>query len=167
MATDLTSSELERAINQAEVLRLSDPLSLPQLLERYPGRRGAKRLRAALASRSLGMGITRSQLEVRFQQLVRRAQLPPPEKNAALLLGAEWIEVDCLWRAQRVAVELDGRSVHGTAAAFERDRARDRQLLVEGWTPVRITWRQLEREPMELEADLRALLLTSGRRATP
>ena len=43
-------------------------------------------------------------------------------------------EVDCLWRAQRVALELDGRAVHGSRAAFERDRVRDRALAVAGWT---------------------------------
>jgi very-short-patch-repair endonuclease len=107
------------------------------------------------------MGITRSELERRFLGLLTNARLPRPELNAPLHVGGRWIEVDCLWRAQRVAAELDGRSVHGTASSFETDRLRDRQLLVEGWTPVRITWRQLDREAPEVEADLRTLLLTS------
>ena len=42
--------------------------------------------------------------------------------------------------------ELDGRAVHGTARAFERDRARDRALSAAGWRVVRITWRQLSEE---------------------
>jgi hypothetical protein len=49
---------------------------------------------------------------------------------------------------------------------FESDRLRDRELAVAGWTPVRVTWRQLERDARRLEADLR-VLLTSARRATP
>ena len=92
---------------------------------------------------------------------MRKARFQQPEKNAPLHIAGRWIEVDFLWRAQRVAVELDGRSVHATPAAFERDRTRDRQLVVAGWTPVRITWRQLVREPGEVEADLRTLLLTT------
>jgi hypothetical protein len=167
LAAELGPHELERAIDQAEVLRLTDPLSLPALLERYPGRKGTATLRATLESGNLGLGITRSELEERFLRLVTKAGLPHPELNAPLQLAGGWIEVDCLWRAQRVAVELDSRSVHGTPAAFERDRARDRRLQVEGWTPVRITWQQLARDAGEIEADLRALLLTSGRRATP
>jgi very-short-patch-repair endonuclease len=55
-------------------------------------------------------------------------------------------------------VELDGRTVHDTAAAFERDRARDRRLHAAGWRVVRITWRQLREEPEALAADLRAVL---------
>jgi very-short-patch-repair endonuclease len=161
LATELRQHELERAIDQAEVLRLTDPLSLPALLERYPGRRGTATLRAALEEGNLGMGITRSELERRFLRLVTKARFPRPELNAPLHVAGRWIEVDCLWRAERVAVELDSRGVHGTHAAFERDRARDRRLQAGGWTPVRVTWRQLAREAQELEADLRTLLLTS------
>ena len=41
LAAVLRPDQLERAIEQAEVLRLTDPLSLPAVLGRYPGRRGA------------------------------------------------------------------------------------------------------------------------------
>ena len=59
----------------------------------------------------------------------------------------QWIEgfeVDCVWREQRLAVELDGRSYHDTLQAYERDRERDRLLQAAGWRPVRVTWRQLD-----------------------
>ncbi len=84
-----------------------------------------------------------------------------PELNAALELGGETIEVDALWRAERVAVELDSRAFHDVPEAFERDRRRDRKLAARGWRPVRVTWRQLTRERDELEADLRRLLARS------
>ena len=32
----------------------------------------------------------------------------------ALSVGGHWIEVDCLWRAERLVLELDGRAVHAT-----------------------------------------------------
>jgi very-short-patch-repair endonuclease len=48
--------------------------------------------------------------------------------------------------------------VHGTAQAFESDRQRDRILLAEGWRSLRVTWRQLREEPVEIAADLRELL---------
>jgi very-short-patch-repair endonuclease len=57
-----------------------------------------------------------------------------------------------------VALELDGRRAHQTRSAFEADRRRDRLLTVAGWRPVRVTWRHLDREADELEADLRSLL---------
>lgn len=47
-------------------------------------------------------------------------------------VGGEWIECDCLWQRERVIVELDGQATHGTRAAFERNRKRDRTLQAEG-----------------------------------
>jgi very-short-patch-repair endonuclease len=77
-----------------------------------------------------------------------------------LVLG---FECDCVWREQRVAVELDSRTVHDTSAAFERDRARDRALQAAGWRVVRVTWRQLHGEPDGLAADLRRILRAAPR----
>jgi very-short-patch-repair endonuclease len=73
-------------------------------------------------------------------------------------VGDRFFEVDCLWRAQRLVVELDGRFVHGTWRAAERDRERDRLLQVDGWRVVRITWRQLRDGAPTVVADLRRLL---------
>ena len=68
------------------------------------------------------------------------------------------VEADYIWPAQQLIVELDGRSTHGTPMAFERDRARDRELIVAGWRVIRVTWRQLRDDPRGLAADLRTLL---------
>ena len=64
-----------------------------------------------------------------------------------------FFEVDCLWAAQRLVVELDGRESHGTELTFEKDRERDRLLLVEGWRVTRITWRQLRDDAPAVIAD--------------
>jgi very-short-patch-repair endonuclease len=61
-------------------------------------------------------------------------------------------------REQRLIVEVDGHQTHGTRAAFERDRERDRILQAHGWRVVRITWRQLHDDPDAIAADLLALL---------
>jgi very-short-patch-repair endonuclease len=44
------------------------------------------------------------------------------------------------------------------AAAFERDRCRDRALQAASWRVVRITWRQLHDDSAAVVADLRGLL---------
>jgi very-short-patch-repair endonuclease len=75
-----------------------------------------------------------------------------------LSLGGRRFELDFLWREARVVVELDGYATHGTRAAFEDDRARDRLLLASGLRPVRVTWRHLHDDAARLERDLRALL---------
>jgi hypothetical protein len=96
--------------------------------------------------------------QVLFLAFLSKYRLPRPEVNAALRVGDRWIEADCLWRAKRVIVELDGRAAHDTAAAYEDDRARDRAATAAGWRVVRVTWRQLHDDPDELAADLRVLL---------
>jgi very-short-patch-repair endonuclease len=51
-----------------------------------------------------------------------------------------------------------GHETHGTRAAFERDRERDRILQAHGWRVVRITWRQFHDDPGAIAADLLRLL---------
>lgn len=65
---------------------------------------------------------------------------------------------DFLWRAQRLIVETDGRATHGTAAAFERDRARDAHLTIAGYRVVRYTNRRLTRHSAEVARELRILV---------
>jgi very-short-patch-repair endonuclease len=157
LALVVSVRRLERAINEAEVLRLWDEVSLAALAERYPGRPGTRTVRDALKARQQeGPTITRNDFEERFLELVRKASLPSPELNAPLEANGRTYEVDFLWRRERVIVELDGRATHHTVKAFEQDRERDRFLQVAGWRTVRITWRQLD----GVEGDLRALLGT-------
>jgi very-short-patch-repair endonuclease len=68
------------------------------------------------------------------------------------------MEVDCVWPTRGLIAELDGRAIHDATDAFENDRARDRRLEAAGWHVIRVTWRQLHDEPVEVEADLRRLL---------
>jgi hypothetical protein len=148
----------EAALNQTDVLRLWDGPSLPALLERYPGRPGSRVVRLALRLSDAGATVTRSEFEDRFVEFIDDVGLPRPEINGPLLLDGEWIEIDALWRIERVALELDSRQFHDTPAAFETDRRRDRRLVAAGWRPVRITWRQLTDEPDAVARDLRRML---------
>jgi len=157
LAATLKPRQLERAFNELEVRRLTDALSLPDLLERHPRRRGTSALRALLASGEPG-GITRRELEEGFVELLDAHGLPRPRLNAPLSLRGRFFEIDCLWRAQRLIVELDGRAVHGTRHAFEADRERDRILQAEGWRVTRVTWRQMRDDAAGIAADLRRLL---------
>jgi very-short-patch-repair endonuclease len=132
-------------------------VSLPMLLERYPGRRGAKNLRALLGA-GQPVGITRNDFEEAFLMLVDKYGFRRPRMNAPLAIRGRFFEIDALWERERVAVELDSRSIHGTGKKFESDRLRDRILVAEGWRTMRVTWRQLQDEPEEIAADLRLAL---------
>jgi very-short-patch-repair endonuclease len=158
LAAIVSSDRLGRAVNQAEVLGLTSRLSLPALVERYPGRRGNATLRNLLRDREPARGVARNRFEQRFRALLEASELPLPRFNADLAVAGRFLEVDCLWAAQRLIVELDGRAVHGTRRAFEADRERDRLLVADGWRVVRVTWAQVHGEPANLLADLRAIL---------
>jgi len=157
LAAVVSSRELERAWHEAEVRQLTDRVSLPMLLERYPGRRGTRALRALLGS-DTPVGITRNEFEEAFLVLIDAYGLPRPRMNADLSLRGRFIEVDALWEGHRLAVELDSRGVHGTRKRFESDRQRDRILVAEGWKTMRVTWRQLRDEPDAIASDLKLAL---------
>jgi very-short-patch-repair endonuclease len=150
-------------LKEAEHLNLWDRLSLPALLERYPGKRGSRKVRAALERlKEEPSGRKRSRLEERFAPFLRRYHLPLPRFNDWILLGPKRYQVDCHWPGTGRIVELDGWEGHRTRSAFRDDRERDRRLTAAGYTVTRLTWNQLEDESEQIAADLRALLLHNG-----
>lgn len=157
LAADAEVRELERAFHEAEARGMTDRVSLPMLLERYPGRRGSRKLIALLGARA-PVAITRNDFEEAFSVLVDAHGLLRPRMNADLAIRGRFYEIDALWEAQRVAVELDSRSIHGTRKRFESDRQRDRILVAEGYRTMRVTWRQLQEEPAQIVADLKMAL---------
>ncbi len=159
LASTSSVDEVEVAIRQIEFLRLYDRLSLPDLIERYPGRRGTARVRVALVRiEALPSGRVRSPLEMKFLPFLHRHRLPRPRLNDWIMVGGKRFQVDCHWAGTGQVVELDSWQAHGTRAAHREDRARDRLLRVAGYEVTRITWAQLDDEPEAIAADLRRLL---------
>lgn len=158
LAVVLDRRQLEKAFNEVEVRGLTDRLSIPDLLERYPRRPGTAALRTLLGDDARARGTTRSRLEDRFVAILDGTDLPRPRLNADVAVRGRFFEVDCLWTQQRLIIELDGGEAHRTRLAFEKDRERDRLLLTEDWRIVRVTWRQLRDDAPAVIADLRELL---------
>ena len=159
LAEVVSRRALERALDQAEVMGLFHTRALKELLARAGGRRGAGALRAILAGHAIGETLTRRELEERFITLCDRAGLPRPMVNDWVVLwDGEALQVDFLWRPQRLIVETDGWGSHRTRRAFEEDRARDQKLTLAGYRVVRFTWRQVRDEPGGVAATVRALL---------
>jgi Protein of unknown function (DUF559) len=158
LAEVLDRRGLERAIDQAEILQVLDMNAINDVLERANGRRGAPLLKRVLDEHHAGSTMTKTDIEELFLKICDAAGVALPEVNVWLPIpGEEW-QVDFLWRQQRLIVETDGRETHGTRQAFERDRARDQRLTLEGWRVIRFTWRQILNEPARVAATLRALL---------
>ena len=150
---------VQNLLREAEFRRLWDRLSLWDLLERYPGKRGVRAVRIALGRlESEPAGRKRSRLEERFAPFLRLHSLPLPRFNDWIVLEGKRYQVDCHWPDTDQIVELDGWEAHRTRTAFREDRARDRRLRVAGYSVTHLTWNQLDDEPDEIAADLRAIL---------
>lgn len=146
LASTLDEPRLLRALERAEELRIFDLGDLEAALDRYRRHPGASHLRRALAIYRPDPAFTRSGLERRFLELVRRSGLPAPAMNYVI----HGYELDAYWEGERFAVELDTYETHGSTGAFERDRLREDDLKLAGVDMIRITGARLQREPAQV-----------------
>lgn len=152
-------SEVARAFEEAQRQRLVSARAVANLVERRRGHRGVGVLAALVVEDLAAVTVTRSELEARFLAVCREAGLPRPLVNVRIA----GFEVDAVWLAERLVVELDGYAFHRTRMAFERDRARDAALQLAGYRVVRITYRMLESDPSAVAALVRSLLASLSR----
>jgi very-short-patch-repair endonuclease len=156
LAGTVPRDHLTKAIKEAERQRTFDLREVEAAMARTRGRtgRGHRALKKAIEEyAALGLSASDSALEDAFHRLVRDNDLPSPAINAYV----EGFRIDAVWRAQRVAVELDGWAHHHTRHSFERDRERDATLTENGWRVVRFTYRQLTERPDAVISTLRRL----------
>jgi hypothetical protein len=156
-AATVPFERLEKGIERTEELELFDLREVDELLARTVGHPGHGRLRRAVELYRPAP-FTRSGLERRFLELVERAGLPKP------LTGFNELgyELDVYWPRERLVVELDAYETHGSPAAFERDRLRQEDLLLEGIRMTRVTGPRLKREPRVVIERVRRLLAQRG-----
>jgi very-short-patch-repair endonuclease len=158
LAGDGSFHEIATAIDRARVLRLLQPSELDDMVRWARGRRGVRALREVLDAER-DDGFSRSGAERTLRRLLADAGLPQPARNV-LVLGRER---DLVWVEARIVVEFDSRRYHLTPERWEDDHERDAQLVAGGWQTFRVTWRMLQRRPLEVAARAAAILA----RATP
>lgn len=144
-----TGLALDRALDEARALKLVKDAEIHAAMERCPGRKGIAAMRALLAAEQ-DTGFTRSKAERILRRLVREAGLERPVFNTHVL----GVEVDALWAAHRLVIEVDGYDVHGHYRAFQRDRAKGNKLVGAGYVVLRFTWAQLTGRPMLVVAEI-------------
>lgn len=154
IADVLQRHQLDRALEQAEQTSVFDLTAIERVIREHPGRKGGRRLAVAVDEQFGDTPLTRSDLEARMRHLCRAAGLPEPHTNHRIA----GVEADFAWPDLGVVVEIDSFRIHGTHAAFERDRRKDADLTAAGLTVLRYTDRAVEREEERIRATLAATL---------
>jgi len=141
LATELTPSRLERAVNEADKRDLIDPESLRAALDSHAGEPGVRPLRTLLDRQTFRLSDT--ELEVLFRPIVAKAGLPIPHTKEMV----NGYEVDFYWPGLGLVVETDGWRYHRTASAQTRDALRDQTHTASGLTTLRFSHYQVKYEP--------------------
>jgi restriction endonuclease-like protein len=150
---------VDSAINSALAKKLVTlpGLEITLLLHGKKGRRGAGVLRRLLDER--GGLVPESELEGRMHRLCRRHGLPLPQFQYVIRNGKRFIaRVDFAYPELKVAIEVDGYLDHSSPDAFQRDRARQNDLVELGWIVLRFTWDDIVRHPEVVASRLRRIL---------
>ena len=141
-ACDLDSHELEKAVDEALALGLTDRPGLIKVTERYPRHRGVKILRD-LADPSRASEISRSKAQEAYARLLRKVKAPASESEYPI--GPYF--ADRAWPELHLVVEIDGTRFHRDGKRMEGDNARQDFMRHRGWAVTRFTRRQVVYEP--------------------
>jgi hypothetical protein len=122
------------------------------------GRNGVVALRGALEladprSESPGESLTR--------ELLHRLGIEPPEPQYVVHTRLGEHRLDFAWRKRKVALEFDGKAKYfdykPAAEVLFEERRREKALMEQGWTFIRIEWKDLFNEAEFKYRVLRAL----------
>jgi very-short-patch-repair endonuclease len=140
---------VERSLECALRRRLITPAWI-----RHPGlpsrSRAARVLRDIRAGRPPDAPPTESDAETLFAQVARAVGLPLPQRQFRLLLSGREYRIDFAWPFLRLAVEVDGASVHGPRQ-LGSDLRRQNHIVLDGWMILRFTWLMVAKEPAAVE----------------
>ncbi len=134
-----------QATDLAFIQRRTDATLLTRFLKTKGGHRGVRTLHGIIEGPR-----TRSHAEQTFYKLLNQARLAPPLTNVKV----NGHLVDFYWPDFNLIVETDGWASHGRRGQWELDHDRDLDHFVARVETLRITARQLEREPLRIVAAL-------------
>jgi hypothetical protein len=147
VASELRAPAVERLVDRAVSRQLVRVFALERRARelRAPGRPGASRVLLALASAHPDLERIRSEFEGTVLRWVRSAGLPDPVPNHPVVTGGRRRILDVAWPAEMVCIEFDGYLPHVEHRdVFDDDRARQNDLVDDGWRVFRLTSRMLD-----------------------
>jgi very-short-patch-repair endonuclease len=122
--------------------------------ERRLGHRpGARVLRELLEDRT-SRGVPHKDLEKLFLRKLHGTDLPQPVRQHPC---GEFF-IDAAYPNAKLAIELDGLRDHFSADAFRRDRRRQNEIVLAGYTVLRFTWQDVDERWSAVEATIRRAL---------
>ena len=136
----------------------ADPVLLREHCSALTGRNGVVALRRALdladaRSESAGESLTR--------ELLYRLKIEPPEIQYVVRTPVGEHRMDFAWPEKKVALEFDGKikyfDYRPTGEVVFAERRREKALMEQGWTFIRIEWKDLFNEVEFKYRVLRAL----------
>ncbi len=155
---DLSSTpELDGVLDNAIHKRRTTVAQMKSYVAKLRTNPGLRRLRKLLDDREKGRLTT--ELERRFDELLKRSPLPYPARQHPI--GSRF--ADFAYVDERIVIELDGGDSHMRREVFEDDRARQNELVLRGWTILRFTWDDVTKRPERVVATIGQMLETSSR----
>jgi very-short-patch-repair endonuclease len=148
LSGSMTAAELGKVVD--EFLRQKQ-LNLEALRERVdrtrpaPGRSVAT-LRKVLAKRLPGYDAGESALEARIARVIDSHGLPRPTHQHRVRYGSNRYRIDFAWPDRQLYLEGNGFGAHALATDLDSDARRQNELVLDGWTPIEITWRMTDLE---------------------
>jgi len=155
------AERLELALEDALRRRLT---SLPRLrwalsVEGGRGRPGARLLRGLVDRVESYKRVTESGFEARLQQLLRRADLPPPRRQFQIRDGGRFVaRADFAFPESRLVIEAVSYRWHSGRNAWTRDQTRLNAVVALGWRVMNVTWEDLRDRPDETVDRIRRAL---------
>jgi hypothetical protein len=151
-APDLPNKRLIRVINDGRRSGHVHLSALHDVCARFPTHPGRATIEAILLDSPTQP--TRSEFEDAFLDFCQAYGLPRPLTNTKIAGH----EVDALFEAERLIVELDSWDFHKDRSSFRSDRNRDADTLAARHATLRMTWDRIDETPQHEAARLHRIL---------
>ena len=145
--------QAQRLLDRALLRRWIEPELFAARVRMATGLRGTPQLLRLLREAASG---SRSEAERRLRGILRRARIRGWQ--AGVRLAELGLEVDVLFAAAWLVLELDGKAYHVDDEAFQGDRTRQNRLVAAGYTVLRFTWADVTQRPGYVVAMVRTAL---------
>jgi very-short-patch-repair endonuclease len=139
-------SDLERALDSGLRQRMFTLTRMEWEIRQSRGKRGVKELTNLVEERKR-YGVPETELERDFIRLIKRSALEMPQCQYRI---AGVGRVDFVYPEDKLAIETDGYAWHSDPDAFQKDRARDQELLRLGWRVLRFTKQDIRDRPAQV-----------------